>query len=702
MLNKRTSLGIILAVVTLASALAIVTCAQTANAPSGKPADTKIYGADFFANKNPQTAYDMVNLLPGFTFSAGDPTIRGYAEAAGNVLIDGERVSDKQFTLDTVLQHIPADQVDHIEVIEGGRPGLEMLGQTVAANVVRKKVANDKIIVSLSNAVFSNGRNTPGGTVELTKHWPGGRTLSGALSASQYVELAEGDGLDVTGDLEGNVVNRTSVTSSAGGLNAYTYAAFSAPAWRGMLSINGSVSRTDYTYQEQDNTTFPAPTSHHLFEHLGGPLGGELQDELGVHFSRNLGEKWTSETVGLVDVMGQTYTSVLSGPGLNEQFFEREHVGESLGRTNFRYAANHNLTVEFSTEGTYNWLNTTSTYSYNATPIPLPNAVATVTELRDQLTANLIWSASKSVELEIGTGVEDSRIASQADVNQSKVLNYVKPRLVLTLTPNPANHLRFRVEHEVSQLNFTDFVASSSLDTGSIRSGNTNIIPQQDWVLEELYERHFWSEGDLMLTYRHYFLADVLDRVPVSSASNPSDVFDAAGNIGNGSEDEAIASLTIPLDHLGMKRAQFKLSAVQQWSKATDPTTGALRSISGLNPLEYSVNLHQDLPRWHANWGGAFLTPCYASSTVKGCTETTYRFDEIDVYRATPTISAFAEFRPWKGILLHLEGDNLLQQHYDRDIISYAGPRNGFPVSSIDDRRLTSFASVLFSVRKEF
>jgi outer membrane receptor for ferrienterochelin and colicin len=134
----------------------------------------------------------MVNLLPGFTFSAGDPTIRGYAEAAGNVLIDGERVSDKQFTLDTVLQQIPADQVDHIEVIEGGRPGLEMLGQTVVANVVRKKEANDKVIVTLSNAVFFNGRNTPGGTVELDKYWSRGGTLTAALSADQYVELAEG------------------------------------------------------------------------------------------------------------------------------------------------------------------------------------------------------------------------------------------------------------------------------------------------------------------------------------------------------------------------------------------------------------------------------------------------------------------------------------------------------------------------------
>lgn len=695
-------LGMIMAAAILACAVSPVTYSQTGTTSSNKSETMISYGSDFFASKNPQTAFDMVNLLPGFTFSAGDPTIRGYAAAAGNVIIDGERISDKQFTLDTVLQHIPTDQVDHIEVIEGGRPGLEMLGQTVVANVVRKKVASDRVVVTLSNGTLSNGRNAPSATFELTKHWTGGRTFSGAISANQYVELAEGDGPDIARDGSGNILDKTTVTSSAGGLNAYTYGAFSAPAWKGILSINGSVSRTDYTYQEQDNKTFPALAPSHLYEHLGGPLGGELQNELGAHFSRSLGEKWTSETSTLVDVMGQSYSSVLSGAGLEEIFSEREHVGEALGRTNLRYTSRQNLTAEFSAEGTYNWLHTASTYTYDSIPIPLPNAVATVSELRDQVSGNLIWQARKSVELELGAAVENSGITAAADVNQSKTLNYFKPRVALTLTPDPANHLRFRVEHEVSQLDFADFVASSSLDTGSVRSGNTNIVPQQDWVLEGLYERHFWSEGDLVLTYRHFFLANVIDRVPVYSGSNSSSVFDAPGNIGNGSEDAAIASLTIPLDRLGIKRAQFKLAAVQQWSKVTDPTTGVLRPISGLNPLEYSVTLHQDLPRWRANWGGSFLTPCSTSSTVKGCTETQYRFDEIDVYRATPTINAFAEFRPRKGILLHIEGDNLLRQRYDRDVNSYAGPRNDFPASIIDDRRLASFASVLFSLRKEF
>jgi hypothetical protein len=671
-----------------------------AQSSSGSEQTDMRYGGDFFAGKNPQTAYDMVNLLPGFTYSAGDPTMRGYSAAAGNVLIDGERVTDKQFSLDTVLQHIPAGQVDHIEVIEGGRPGLEMLGQTVVANVVRKKTAGDRGVITLSNGVFTNGRNTPGGSLELTKHWAGGRTLAAAISASQYTELAEGDGLDLLRDGDGNITATTLVTSSAGGLNAYTYGTYSTPAWKGMLAMNGSVSRTDYTWHEQDDTISPAPARSDLYEHLGGPLGGQLQTELGGHFSRSLGERWTSETATLVDLMGQSYSSVLHGGGLEERFFEREHVGEALGRTNLRFTATKNVTAEFSAEGAYNWLNTASLYTYDGFSVPLPNAVAHVWELRDQLSANVIWQVRAPVQLELGSAVEDSGITADADTHQARVLNYFKPRVVLTIVPNAVTHFRFRVEHEVSQLDFTNFVASSSLDTGSVRSGNTGIVPQQDWVLEALFERHFWSEGDLVLSYRHFFLGDVIDRVPIES--NASSVFDAPGNIGNGSEDAINASLTIPLDRFGAAHAQLKLTAVQQWSAVTDPTTGEIRPISGLNPLEYSAMLHQDLPRWHANWGGTLLTPCTKSSTVKGCTETQYRFDEIDVYHATPAVNLFAECRPWRGILLHVEGDNVLSQHYDRTVISYPGLRNVSPANSIESRNLRSFASVLVSLRKEF
>ena len=670
---------------------------------------TTRYNASFFADKNPKTAFDMVNLLPGFTFSLGDTSIRGYAAAAGNVLIDGERVSDKQFTLDTVLQHIPADQVEYIEVIQSGRPGLEMLGQTVVANVVRKKSAGNSTVITLWDGVFFDGRNTPSGTIEVTKRGKDDRSLTGAFSASQYVELAEGDGPQVQKDIDDNVLNRVSVISAAGGLTAYTYGVFSTPAWRGTLSLNGSVARTDYAYWEVDNTTFqqvdtafPVPTTSSLHEYLGGPLGGQLLSEMGAHFNRKFGTKITSESGGLVDLTSQTYSSDLVSAGVDEHFAEKEHLGEALLRTNVRYAATTTLTAEFSVEAAYNWLNTTSVFLYDSAPVPLPNAQAIVSEIRDQILGHLAWSVRKSLEFDLGAQVEDSKIASKADTEQSKTLNYLKPRITMTFKPNLANNIRLRVEHEVGQLDFSDFVAVSSLDTGSIHSGNTNIVPQQDWAFEGLYERHFWSDGDLMLTFHHLLIADAIDRVPIYSPSDPTSVYDAPGNIGAGSEDAAIASLTVPTDRIAVKHGQLKLTGTRLWSSVTDPTTGVQRPITGLNPFEYEVDFRQDLSKWRADWGSSFLTPCSKVATTKGCSTSDYRFNEIDSYRAIPTINVFAEYQPWKSTSLRIEADNLLQQRYNRVVNIYAGPRNAYPLSYQDDRSLTSSASVVVSLRKTF
>ena len=88
--------------------------------------------------QRPNTAYDMIGRLPGFTFDDGN-TARGFAGTAGNVLIDGQRPTSKSDDLQSILQRIPASDVDHIEVIRGGAPGIDMQGQTVIANVIRKK-----------------------------------------------------------------------------------------------------------------------------------------------------------------------------------------------------------------------------------------------------------------------------------------------------------------------------------------------------------------------------------------------------------------------------------------------------------------------------------------------------------------------------------------------------------------------------------
>jgi outer membrane receptor protein involved in Fe transport len=92
--------------------------------------------ADFAASR-PNTALDMVNRLPGFTVDVGD-LVRGFAGAAGNVLIDGQRPTSKSELLTDTLARIPIDQVERIDIIRGGAAGIDMQGRTVIANVIRK------------------------------------------------------------------------------------------------------------------------------------------------------------------------------------------------------------------------------------------------------------------------------------------------------------------------------------------------------------------------------------------------------------------------------------------------------------------------------------------------------------------------------------------------------------------------------------
>src|SRR5688572_12802352 len=58
-------------------------------APINAGAGVIRYEGSFFTEFQPTTALDMVKRLPGFAFEPGDTTVRGFAGALGNVLIDG-------------------------------------------------------------------------------------------------------------------------------------------------------------------------------------------------------------------------------------------------------------------------------------------------------------------------------------------------------------------------------------------------------------------------------------------------------------------------------------------------------------------------------------------------------------------------------------------------------------------------------------
>ncbi|MBW8743604.1 MAG: hypothetical protein JF628_04540 [Sphingomonas sp.] len=649
------------------------------------------YPARFFAGFHPSNALDMVEHVPGFTFQPGDATLRGMAEAAGNVVIDGKRIADKNFTLDQVLERIPATQVDHIALIRGSTPGVDMLGQPVVANVVRKAVAGATGALTVSNGTYADGRMIPGLTFERSRSFGPGRSLSFSASLSRYVEAKLGDGSRLRTDDAGRPIERAWIDAASGGVTGFAQGTAELPGLGGQLRFNGTLTWTNYQKHLTDHVFAPAPSVSTLHETLGGLAHGQAGGEISGHLDRKFGDEVDSETSALLRLGRKSYRSQLDAPGAVTLFTEHERSGEALMRSRLHYAASPKLSAALTLEGAYNWLDTRSGVRFNEFTIPLPNGVARVTEARGEIGAEAVWQAANALTAEGGAHVELSRIHAVADTRQARHYIYPKPYLRLTLAPSKRQQVRLRVAREVGQLDFTNFVAAASLDKGSISSGNAAIRPNSAWIAEASYEWHSGGAA-VALTARHSWLKDVIDRVPVTPAGGGAS-FDAPGNIGGGHEDDLIGDLTLPLGGLGVPHAELKLDATWRHARVTDPTTGDKRPISNQKPVEFTANFHQDLPRWRAAWGAKLDT---------GWKTSTYLFDEVDWNRTSASLTLFADYVPRPNLSFHLEMGQVFGQRYRRVIASYGGLRGADPLAYHDDRRLRLGQVLSLRVRRAF
>jgi len=610
--------------------------------------------------------------------------VRGFAGAAGNVLIDGDRPTAKQDDLGSILQRIPATQIDHIDVIRGGAPGIDMQGRTVLANVVRKSNTGVTGVAAIATEVWSDGRITPSARLEFHKN-SGGSSTDASVVSGMFGDDGVGDGERVRTDPDGNVLVRSHLDARAGGLMAVAQVSHERPLWGGRFRINALFNMQNYKDNEDD--------------HLISPVELELlryrQDvtkaELGLHFEKALTPTLELEALALQKFNRQHVPSNFMSASENDLFAETDTSGESIARATLRYTQSPRLSFELAAEGAFNIQGTDSSYTLDGAPVDIPAAHVTVSEKRGEIAAGATWKITPKVTLETGLRTEASQIASTGDVVLTKTLVFPKPRAVLTWSPDADDQVRLRVEREVGQLDFSDFVASSHLGTGSgsVQAGNPDLVPQHDWALEGTYERHFMGVV-AVLTYRHQFIQDAIDRVPIYS---PSGVFDAPGNIGSAHEDDIEGNLTLPLQKLGLKGAQLKAQGTLRHSGVIDPTTGRERSFSNLHRFDWEAHFTQDLPTLRSTWG---------IDLFNRWTQTSYRFSEIDSYKLKAWVELYFEYKPTPDLSLRAELDNATGRGFERLLYVYNGPRNTSSLAYVDDRRQEIGQYVHIRLRKTF
>src|SRR5918993_2203094 len=105
--------------------------------PLATPVGTRrVYTAADFARFAPKTAYDMLRQVPGFAIRAADVE-RGLGQASENVLINGQRSTNKSGGATDELRRVPAADVERIEIVEAASLGIAGLTGQVANVIVR-------------------------------------------------------------------------------------------------------------------------------------------------------------------------------------------------------------------------------------------------------------------------------------------------------------------------------------------------------------------------------------------------------------------------------------------------------------------------------------------------------------------------------------------------------------------------------------
>ncbi|MBW8880060.1 MAG: outer membrane beta-barrel protein [Asticcacaulis sp.] len=585
-----TALALCLSASALAAVPAVAEEISAAVAPGADSEGNRVvtYKADYFDQFQVSTALDMVFHVPGFSFNGGD-NARGFAGTAGNVIIDGQRPVSKN-NLSETLNTISSAQVDHVELIIGGAPGIDMMGHRQIVNVVRKQNGKPSINFGGNYKTFYHD-GKPAGFFSYSKNKDG-------ISTDFYMEAFgfHDNGTNDTKryiyktDFSDAVPDYVFIPQLAGGTGHQEKLTHSRPFLGGKLSFNGNYNPINYDLDAayiQDGKTSP---EHMDLKEIASEMGVQYERPLTKTLKMDLNYLRRYDRLSIYDVYHGDETSVYSSLAQSA-----EHIVSGK----LTWQPSDKLTYKFGAESAFNSRDNTTRYIQGDTEQNVPSDVVRVEEARNEYYAIRNWQATKQLNIEAGLRVETSTISVKQE-DRSKSFVYPKPMVQVVWAPREKVKLSWRTERVVGQLNFDDFASSVSLDTSVVKAGNPDIVPQKEWQNGITLDYSFWDKGSVTLGFKHATLEDTLDYKPIVTDDG---VFNARGNIGEGTRDETTVNFTLPLDRFKVKGGEFKVEYTRYKTSVTDPVTGRTRAISDINPDVYVINFSQNLTKHRTSWG---------------------------------------------------------------------------------------------------
>ena len=677
----------------MALALAVALSAGAAEAQStaaAEPASDRTYAASHFERFAPQNALDMLNQVPGFAIRQATVE-RGLGEATGNVLLNGQRISNKSDDILAQLRRIPAGNVVRIEIRDGASLGIPGLSGQVA-NVVSRASSmsgqwsyrpefrarfTDPILTRFETSV--SGEHGPvqytfGLENQANHSGAGGDTLilngAGALTEERF-DVWTGTSnqprvsarfvIDGPGDAVGNL-------NAAYRLVDYEFAE------DGLRFSPGVTDRERDVRDWQDGWDYEIGGD---YEFAWGPGGLKL-----IGLERQSGYDFESAvTVDFAD----------GSPRAGSRSFTENEEGERILRGEYSWKQG-TADLQVSGEAAFNSLDSV-TRLFSLLPsgqeqeTPFPNGAARVEESRYQVMGAYGRPLSDTLSFQLSAGAEFSELTQVGAGGLSRSFWRPKGQLSAVWEASPDTRVNIKLQRRVGQLNFSDFLASVNLNSGTQFSGNPNLVPPQSWELETEVVRTHGDWGNSTLRVYGARIEDIVDIVPIGATG------ESIGNL-----DEAVRygvefRATTNLDPLGFRGMKLDSRFILQRSQVEDPLFLEDREISGSLKRLASLNLRHDIPETDWAWGAGLSHQKNAQ---------TYRLTELSRQFEMPIFgSLFVEHKDFYGLTLRASAGNVFsgESYLFRQV--HAGRRTD-PIAYLERRDRTIGPIFSFEVRGRF
>lgn len=649
------------------AAFAQSTTASAAQVGEAKPAGTAVYAANYFQQFAPRTALDIVRQVPGFTLELGDSEVRGFAGAAGNVVINGARPSSKAESLETTLARIPASRVTQVEIGPGDVYGADYSSRSQVLNIIMSAAGGIDGNVTGSLRRLYTGRLVPDGSVSALIR-RGASTVN--LSAGFNHGLQHEEGTDtLTDPATGEIFEFRRKFNNYHDFYPYVSGSWAleqaqdkairlnarwSPGQFDLLqdnrvTVTGEAPRDDTLLQDYDSTVFE----------LGGdvtrPLAGGAIKLVGLATRRRI-----DNADAYIERDGLLEDGAVQVGGFEQT--QQADRDETIARLTWNRQNLLGLSFEVGAEGVVNTLdNTTELFVVeedgSRTRIDLPVDSVNVKEKRGEAFVNVGRNITPDLRVDAGMRYEYSHLTVSGDASADRKLGFWKPSLTVDWKPGGGWHTQFSVKRTVAQLNFFDFVTVADLSGGRVNAGNQNLEPQRAWEFRFTADRPILGEGQAKLELGYDHISLLQDRVLICDVDDPDLCFDAPGNIGTGKHAFARLTLDAPLGRL-WKGLRVKFDGTLRRTRVEDPISGDMRNFSDFYPdWQWNVDVRRDAGPWS-----------YGFSLGDRDRFTFFRTTEFDTnFNTQPYATAFVEYRPDAKTSITLDLDNAINTHGARN-----------------------------------